>query len=154
MMNPGGSLSYHGYFVLKENMSLLHAISFMWLFSCYVVSDSFVTPWAVACQVLCPWHFPGKNTGADCHSHLQGTFWTQGWNPHLLCLLHCKWMLYCWATGEAHAILHIFLILNRLAVQNTGPTQMCCNREEEVLRTFSRRFYGKRRRYMCQSRKR
>ena len=62
-------------------MSLLHAISFLWLFSCYVVSDSFVTPWAVACQVLCPWHFPGKNTGADCHSHLQGTFWTQGWDP-------------------------------------------------------------------------
>ena len=28
---------------------------------------------------------------------LQGIFLTQGSNPHLLCLLHCRWVLYCWA---------------------------------------------------------
>ena len=32
---------------------------------------------------------------------LQGLFLTQGWNPHLLCLLHCRCILYCWATREA-----------------------------------------------------
>ena len=32
--------------------------------------------------------FPGKNTGVDCHVLLQGIFWTQGSNPHLLRLLH------------------------------------------------------------------
>ena len=30
---------------------------------------------------------PGKNTGVGCHARLQGIFPTQGWNPHLLCLL-------------------------------------------------------------------
>ena len=35
---------------------------------------------------LCPWIFPGKNTGVGCHSLLQGIFPTQGLN---LGLLHC-----------------------------------------------------------------
>ena len=37
---------------------------------------------------LCPWDFPGKNTGVDCHFLLQGIFPTQGLNPSLLHLLH------------------------------------------------------------------
>ena len=36
-------------------------------------------------RLLCPWHFPGKNTGGGCHFLLQGIFLTQGSN---LCLLH------------------------------------------------------------------
>ena len=32
----------------------------------------FATPWTVACQSLCPWNFPGKNTGVACHFLLQG----------------------------------------------------------------------------------
>ena len=39
-------------------------------------------------RLLCPWDFPGKNTGVGCHFLLQGIFPTQGLNPHLLCLLH------------------------------------------------------------------
>ena len=35
-----------------------------------------------------PWDFPGKNTGAGCHSPLQGIFQTQGSNPSLFGLLH------------------------------------------------------------------
>ena len=35
---------------------------------------------------------PGKNTGVDCHSLLQGIFLTQGSNPSLL---HCRQILYC-----------------------------------------------------------
>ena len=34
--------------------------------------------------LLCPWKFPGKNTGVGCHFLLQGIFLTQGLNPHLL----------------------------------------------------------------------
>ena len=34
-------------------------------------------------RLLCPWNFPGKNTGADCHFLLQGLFPSQGWNPRL-----------------------------------------------------------------------
>ena len=32
-------------------------------------------------RLLCPWHFPGKNTGVGCHFLLQGIFPTQGSNP-------------------------------------------------------------------------
>ena len=28
-------------------------------------------------RLFCPWNFPGKNTGVDGHSHLQGIFLTQ-----------------------------------------------------------------------------
>ena len=35
-------------------------------------------------RLLCPWHSPGKNTGACCHSLLQGIFTTQGSNQRLL----------------------------------------------------------------------
>ena len=37
-------------------------------------------------RLLCPWNFPGKNTGEGCHFLLQRIFPTQGANPHLLCL--------------------------------------------------------------------
>ena len=33
---------------------------------------------------LCPWDFPGKNTGVGWHALLQGVFPTQGLNPLLL----------------------------------------------------------------------
>ena len=35
-------------------------------------------------RLLCPWDFPGKNTGVGCHFLLQGIFLTQGLNSHLL----------------------------------------------------------------------
>ena len=34
-------------------------------------------------RLLCPWDFPGKNTGMGCHFLLQGIFPTQGLNLHL-----------------------------------------------------------------------
>ena len=44
---------------------------------------------------------PGKNTPGGCHALLQGIFPTHGLNLSLLWLLHCRQILYCWATGEA-----------------------------------------------------
>ena len=35
-------------------------------------------------RILCPWDFPGRNTGVGCHFLLQETFLTQGLNPGLL----------------------------------------------------------------------
>ena len=35
-------------------------------------------------RLLCPWDFPGKNTGVGCHFLLQGSFLTRGLNPHPL----------------------------------------------------------------------
>ena len=46
-------------------------------------------------SLLCLGAFPGKNPGVGCHALLQGIFLTQGSNPHLLCLLHCRRILYC-----------------------------------------------------------
>ena len=43
-------------------------------------------------RFLCPWDFPGKNTGVGFHFLLQGIFPTQGSNPGLL---HCRQILYC-----------------------------------------------------------
>ena len=41
-------------------------------------------------RLLCPWDFPGKDTGVGCHFLLQGTFPAQGSNPGLL---HCRQIL-------------------------------------------------------------
>ena len=38
-------------------------------------------------RLLCPWAFPGENTGVGCHFLLQGIFLTQGSNPNFL---HCR----------------------------------------------------------------
>ena len=43
-------------------------------------------------RLLCPWDFPGKNTGVGCHALLQGIFPIQCSNPHLL---HCRQIFYC-----------------------------------------------------------
>ena len=45
-------------------------------------------------QVLCPWDFPGKNTGVGCHSLLQGIFLTQGLNQVSCVSCTGGWILY------------------------------------------------------------
>ena len=52
-----------------------------------IVSDSSCDPMDCS-TLLCPWDFPGKNTGVGCHFLLQGIFLTQASNLRLLCLLH------------------------------------------------------------------
>ena len=42
-------------------------------------------------RFLCRWISPGMNTGVGRHSLRQGSFLTQGSNPHLL---HCRQILY------------------------------------------------------------
>ena len=49
-------------------------------------------------RLLCPWDFPEKNTGVDCLFLLQGVFPTQGSDAGLL---HCRQILYHWATRDA-----------------------------------------------------
>ena len=45
-------------------------------------------------RLLCPWDFPGKNTGVGYHFLLQRIFLTQGWKPSLLSLLNWRQILY------------------------------------------------------------
>ena len=63
------------------------------MLSCSVVSDS-VTPWTLAYQAPLSMEFFGKNIRVGCHFFLQGIFQIQGSNPHLLCLLHCRHIVY------------------------------------------------------------
>ena len=51
--------------------------------ACSVMFDS-VTHWLQPTRFLCPWNFPGKNTGVSCHFLLHGIFLTQRLNPNLL----------------------------------------------------------------------
>jgi len=51
-------------------------------------------------RLLHPWDSPGKNTGVVCHFLLQGIFPTHELNLCLLCLLHCRQILYHWATKQ------------------------------------------------------
>ena len=68
---------------MSENSTLvISAPEILWLFVTHHL-DSNVT--GSLSRLLCPWDFPGKNTGVGCHFHLQGLFPTQGLNP---CLLH------------------------------------------------------------------
>ena len=62
------------------------------------MSDSFSTPRTVAHKLLCPWDFPGKNTGVGCHFLPRGSSQPRGWTR-----IPCsdKQILYHWATREA-----------------------------------------------------
>ena len=51
--------------------------------ACSVVSNSLQPHGLLPTRLLCPWNFPGENTGVGCHFLLQGIFLTQGSN---LCL--------------------------------------------------------------------
>ena len=56
-------------------------------------------------KLLCPWDFPGKNTGVGCHFLLQGIFLTRGSS---LCLspAFAGRFFNTNDTVEAHYILH------------------------------------------------
>ena len=60
------------------------------------------TLWTSACQPPLSVGSLGKNTRVGSHAHLQGIFSTRGLNPGLL---HCRQILYRWATREAHSSL-------------------------------------------------
>ena len=52
------------------------------LFSRSVVSDSLQPRGLHPARLLCPWDFPGKDTGVGCQFLLQEIFLTQRSNPH------------------------------------------------------------------------
>ena len=69
------------------------------LFSWEVKSDSFAIPWTVAHQAPLSMGFLSQEYyRVSSRFLLQGVFLTQGSNLHLL---HCRQILYCWATREA-----------------------------------------------------
>ena len=73
----------------RSHNCLTHRMMVLVALLCPTLYDP--TDWTVTHRVLCPWNSLNKNTGADCHSLLQGIFLTQGSNPGLL---HCRQILY------------------------------------------------------------
>ena len=84
----------------KNRKKLLQNICWWWWFSHIQL---FATPWTIAARLLCPWDFPGKNTGGDCHFLLQGILPTQELN---LSLLIGRQVFYHWVTWEALQNVH------------------------------------------------
>ena len=73
--------------------------------------------WTIAHQALCPWNFPGKNTGVGCHSLLQGIFLTQGSNLNLLQVdfYHCAtWEATSINEGTTNLIMCVSKLLNHM----------------------------------------
>ena len=72
-----------------------HGIEVHWgwmiLSHCSVVSDSFQLPRLSSTRLPCPWNSPGKNTGVNCHSLLQGILPTRDQTQ----VSHCRQILYC-----------------------------------------------------------
>ena len=76
---------------ISRSYFLNFLITIKWKCYCSVVSNSLQPHGLWPARLLCPWNFPGKNTGVGCHSLLQGIFPTQGSNPGLL---HYRQILY------------------------------------------------------------
>ena len=89
------------YIQMKHKLFFIHinnTIPFWWCFqmtfmyvhmlSHPVMSNSLWPHGPQPTRLLCPWNFPGTNTGVGCHFLLQEILPTQGPNLCLLCLLH------------------------------------------------------------------
>ena len=84
VMNVGKGL-------LLAKLVLLTMCEVKWSVSCSVMPNSLWPYGLQPTRLLCPWGFPGKNTGVGCHFLLQGIFLTQGSN---LGLLNCRQILF------------------------------------------------------------
>ena len=74
-------------------------------------------------RLLCPWNSPGKNTGVNCHTFLQGLFPTQGSSPHLLHHLHWQVLFPLVPCGKPL----IFCILKSGSIpQHIHWSVLCC----------------------------
>ena len=68
-----------------------------------VMSDSLWHHGLQSARLLCPRNSPDKNTGVGSQFFLQGVFPTQGSNPHLLSILHFRWVCHCGDIREANS---------------------------------------------------
>ena len=72
-----------------------------------------VTPWTGACQAPLSMGFSRQEYWSWLPILLQGIFPTKGLNPSILHLLHCRWIVYHWATREALVLVCICLIMRK-----------------------------------------
>ena len=67
---------------------------------CSIVPDALQPHGLHPTRLLCPWDFPGKDTGVGCHFLLQEIFPAQELNPGLPHGRHHRQMFTIWATWE------------------------------------------------------
>ena len=135
---------------VQQNDSYMHIYSIYCIYTAYtyihifiyihvcmtvasVVSDFLGPRGLQPTRLLCLWDFPGKISGVSCHALLQGIFLTQGLNPHLLCLLCCRWILhplsdtgkpsYTHTRTRTHRLLHI--LFHYRLLQDTEYSFLC-----------------------------
>ena len=97
--------------------------------ACLIATDSLQPYGLQPIRLLCPWDFPGKNTGMGCHFLLQGIFLTQGSDPYILCLLHHRWILYHWAIWEAETVMYWTITV---LYQGRMEIKVFCLTKEEI----------------------
>ena len=68
----------------KDILAFFLFSSFLPPLTCFSHVRLFGTLWTIQpTRLLCPWDFPGKNTGVGCHFLLEGIFLTPGLNSRL-----------------------------------------------------------------------
>ena len=77
-LGEGGGVGAHD--LTRDWRVLAFSLLYVVCCVCSVMSDSFVSSWAVACQPPPPVDFPGKNTEVGCRFLCQGIFLIQGSN--------------------------------------------------------------------------
>ena len=93
-----------------------------------VVPDSLQPHGLQPSRLLCPWDFPGKDTGVGCYFLLQGIFPTQGSNAGLL---HCRQILYPLSYKGSPRLIEVSPKWSRKsgglkAVFSAGDLHFCC----------------------------
>ena len=89
-------LYYLHHFIIFPNISIsAHILLRVCVCVCVCVQSHshvqlFAVLWTIARQASLPMGYFRQDTRMGCHFLLQGIFPTQGSNPHLLCLLHCR----------------------------------------------------------------
>ena len=106
---------------VREGTETVPVTLSLFLCGCQVMSDSFVTLWAIAHQLLCPWDFPGKDTGVGCHFLLQGIFWIQGSNSHLL-----HWRVDSSSLSHMHTCSVASVVSDSVQPYGQQPSRLLC----------------------------
>ena len=88
------------------------------------MSDSLRPQGLQSSRLLCPWDFPGKNTGMGCHFLLQWILSTQGLNRCLLCLMY--WQTNCLPLSHQESLIELNL-------QSLFPLRSGCGFSHSVL---------------------
>ena len=91
-------------------------------------------------RFLCPWNFPGKNTGAGCISYSKGSSWPKD-QSHVSCVFCIGRFLTTAPLGKPESI---YTSVQKAMGNEIGSVKhsWAPTREEEKQRTFWMNFYG------------